>query len=192
MGSWVLSFAGLALVYAALTSMVLFLGARLFGKSPSWHLLPLVFTTLVFVFLTQHPFPDPTQLDCPVPTAEPQLQPFKFWDTVVRLHDRGASADDWLRNRTIAATVMNFLVCGIIGIALVRHTVRSSTALVFGTGLTLFVEVSQLTGLWGLYPCAYRQFNVDDLIMNILGVGAGFLFARALMTKLHIGKSHRG
>jgi glycopeptide antibiotics resistance protein len=41
--------------------------------------------------------------------------------------------------------------------------------------------VAQLTGIWGLYPCAYRQFNVDDLMLNAIGVVVGFLMARGLV-----------
>lgn len=178
MGIWVLGFAGLAMFYAALASLAALLCARILGGFPGWRILPLLFTTLVFVFLTQHPFPPLGQLDCPVPTAQAQLHPFQFLTTFARLHDQGAGITEWLRNRTVAATVMNFVVCVVIGLTLARHTARQRAALCFGVGLTLAVELTQLTGLWGLYPCAYRQFNVDDLILNVLGVVAGFLVGR--------------
>ena len=73
---------------------------------------------------------------------------------------------------------MNFVTCVVIGLTLARHTSRLRAALCFGAGLTLSVELTQLTGLWGLYPCAYRQFNVDDLMLNALGVVVGVLLAR--------------
>jgi glycopeptide antibiotics resistance protein len=38
--------------------------------------------------------------------------------------------------------------------------------------------VAQLTGLFGLYPCAWRTFEVDDLILNIGGLMAGFALMR--------------
>ena len=178
MGSWVLGFAGMAMLYAALVSLAILLCARMVGRFHGWRILPLMFTTLVFVFLTQHPFPAPDQLDCPVPSAQPQLHPFQFWATFARLHDQGAGLADWLRNRTVAATVMNFVVCAVIGLTLARHTAQLSVSMLFGVGLTLAVELTQLTGLWGLYECAYRQFNVDDLILNALGVVVGFLVGR--------------
>lgn len=179
MGTWVFGFAGLAMLYAAGAVVAVLLASRLVGRFPGWRVVPLLFTTLVFVFLTQHPFPAPGQLDCPVPSAQPQLRPFQFWATFARLHDQGAGIAAWLRNRTVAATVMNFVVCGVIGMTLARHTARLGVALLFGIGLTLAVELTQLSGLWDLYPCAYRQFNVDDLILNALGVVVGFLLARA-------------
>jgi glycopeptide antibiotics resistance protein len=39
-----------------------------------------------------------------------------------------------------------------------------------------------LTGLFGLYPCAFRTFEVDDLIFNISGLLAGFAMMRRWRT----------
>lgn len=35
--------------------------------------------------------------------------------------------------------------------------------------LTLFFELTQLSGLYGIYPRPYRLFDVDDLLINTLG-----------------------
>ena len=51
------------------------------------------------------------------------------------------------------------------------------TALVVGAGVSALVEVTQLTGVWGLYPCAYRVFDVDDLLTNTCGALLGSLLA---------------
>lgn len=40
---------------------------------------------------------------------------------------------------------------------------------------SLFFELTQLTGLYRIYPHAYRWFEVDDLICNTLGGMVGFL-----------------
>lgn len=49
---------------------------------------------------------------------------------------------------------------------------------------TCLIETAQLTGLFGLYPYAYRTFEVDDIICNALGGMLGWLlgclFAKAL------------
>lgn len=47
--------------------------------------------------------------------------------------------------------------------------------MLFSFLLSLFLEVSQLTGLFFLYPKAYRVFDVDDLLANTLGGIAGAL-----------------
>lgn len=42
--------------------------------------------------------------------------------------------------------------------------------------LSLFFEITQLTGLYHIYPYAYRVFDVDDLIINTLGGMIGYAF----------------
>lgn len=42
-----------------------------------------------------------------------------------------------------------------------------------GAFFSLFIELTQLTGVWGVYPCAYRQFDVDDLLTNTFGAVLG-------------------
>ena len=54
------------------------------------------------------------------------------------------------------------------------------TALVAGFALSAFVEATQLTGVWGIYPCAYRVFDVDDLLTNTLGALLGSLLGLAV------------
>ena len=41
--------------------------------------------------------------------------------------------------------------------------------------LSLFFELTQLSGLYGIYPRGYRLFDVDDLILNTLGGLIGYL-----------------
>lgn len=47
--------------------------------------------------------------------------------------------------------------------------------------LSLFFELTQLSGLYFIYQGNYRLFDVDDLITNILGGLLGFLLAGALI-----------
>lgn len=42
-------------------------------------------------------------------------------------------------------------------------------------GLSLFFELTQLTGLYFIYPRPYRLFDVNDLFVNTLGGTIGFL-----------------
>lgn len=53
-------------------------------------------------------------------------------------------------------------------------------AILVGLGISLVIETTQLTGVWGLYPCAYRVFDVDDLLMNTTGAVLGSLLAFAV------------
>ncbi|WP_179394227.1 VanZ family protein [Lacticaseibacillus absianus] len=47
--------------------------------------------------------------------------------------------------------------------------------------LSLFFELTQLSGLYGYYPRPYRLFDVDDLILNTTGGLIGGLLAPTLM-----------
>lgn len=46
--------------------------------------------------------------------------------------------------------------------------------LLIGFLISLFYETTQLTGLWFIYPQAYRLASVDDLITNTLGALIGY------------------
>lgn len=60
------------------------------------------------------------------------------------------------------------------------------TAGVAGLAVSALVEVTQLTGVWSLYPCAYRVFDVDDLLTNTCGALLGSLLA-LLVPRRHWG-----
>ncbi len=45
---------------------------------------------------------------------------------------------------------------------------------VFGFLLSLFFELTQLTGLYFIYPEPYRLFDLDDLFLNTLGAVIGY------------------
>ncbi|MBK9156922.1 MAG: VanZ family protein [Propionibacteriaceae bacterium] len=50
-------------------------------------------------------------------------------------------------------------------------------AVLSGFAMTVLIETTQATGLWGIYPCAYRTGDVDDVFMNTLGAVIGALLA---------------
>lgn len=54
------------------------------------------------------------------------------------------------------------------------------TAVLVGLGTSLLIETTQVTGVWGVYPCAYRVFDVDDLLTNTVGAAVGSLIALAV------------
>ncbi len=47
--------------------------------------------------------------------------------------------------------------------------------------LSLFFELTQLTGLYFIYPRGYRLFDVDDLMLNTLGGLLGYLVVKPLL-----------
>ena len=50
-----------------------------------------------------------------------------------------------------------------------------------GLGTSILIELTQGTGFWGLYDCAYRFGDIDDVIMNTLGAVIGSLLASVLL-----------
>src|SRR5699024_8528155 len=62
-----------------------------------------------------------------------------------------------------------------------KHRRYWKKALGLGFILSLFYEVTQLTGIYGIYNCPYRLFDVDDLLLNSTGALVGFLFAPILL-----------
>ena len=190
----VLIYAGLAMLYGAVATGCVLGAARLMPRPIRVSLIPVLFTTLTFLFLTQHPFPDPATLVCPVPWTQPQLEVFHYLHEIGQLWRAGDGLIDWVYNRSLAAAAMNFALCAVIGLTLAPHPVRLWGVGLGGIGLTLAVELTQLTGTWGIYPCAYRQFDVDDLIMNALGLPAGFLLGRFMMTRRrrHLAQTDHG
>jgi glycopeptide antibiotics resistance protein len=58
-----------------------------------------------------------------------------------------------------------------------RFVPRIGIATAAGLALSLLIETTQLTGVWFVYPCAYRHFDVDDVIFNTVGAALGALLA---------------
>lgn len=68
-----------------------------------------------------------------------------------------------------------FVPLGFLARAVFKRRLATSASLALG--VSLFIELSQLTGLWGIFPCAYRIFDIDDLMVNTLGGLVGALLA---------------
>ena len=172
------SFVWLAALYSLASCLVILGLGRLAGHSLiRW--LPVIASITFFFWLTQHPFPDPARMLCPNPAMTPRLTPFVFLDTIAE-HWTGRNTRG-LREIELASALMNFVLCMIIGATLAWRGVPVLWAALVGAGLSLFVELTQLTGTWGIFPCAYRQFDVDDLILNIGGVAAGAALAATVL-----------
>ncbi|RIX28410.1 VanZ family protein [Amnibacterium setariae] len=106
--------------------------------------------------------------------AAPQLHPFAFVGDV--LHFGVGSPSALLHNPALLQVVLNialFVPLG-LGVRLLLHR-GVLVALVLGFLGSLLIEVTQLTGIYGIYSCAYRLFDVDDLIANTTGAVVGCL-----------------
>jgi glycopeptide antibiotics resistance protein len=73
----------------------------------------------------------------------------------------------------VALNVLLFVPLGyFIRVIAHRGVLVAGTA---GLAISLLIELTQLTGAWGVYACAYREFDVDDLMVNTLGAIGGSL-----------------
>ena len=88
-----------------------------------------------------------------------------------------AALGDWV----VWETICNFALFVPFGI-LARRLLEWRPAVVIGAAFTvsLAIELTQLTGNWGLAPCAYRIAEVTDLVTNTLGAAIGVAVAAAL------------
>ena len=174
------SYMGGALGYALLGTAIGLAGLLLAGRRPGWRHALLGVATLFVVFLALHPFPDPAALDCRDGGRPLRLRPFLYLDTFAAFWADRRPLMDWLTTRGIMAPVMNVVLFALPGAALALLTRRWRAALLLGFGVSLFNEIGQLSALFGLYPCRYRQFAVDDLILNPAGVLLGFAALRGM------------
>ncbi|MCT1431802.1 VanZ family protein [Brachybacterium muris] len=75
----------------------------------------------------------------------------------------------------VVLKVVLFVPFGILARGMTHRGVAFTTAA--GFGLSLLVEATQYSGVWGLYPCGFRVADVDDLMTNTAGALIGALLA---------------
>lgn len=85
----------------------------------------------------------------------------------------------------IAFNVVLFMPLGFIAGRLLRWGFWKSV--IVGLLASLCIEAAQGTGLFGIYPYAYRTADVDDLIYNTSGAALGWACAAALARVLPPG-----
>ena len=119
---------------------------------------------------TQYPMPDEPDRYCATHHLSPQLNPLEFIQDVAT---GGVSAVMQLHHRRYNVLFMP------LGFLLMRFLRRNiGHTVIVGFLLSLAIELTQLSGFWGIYPCSYRQFDVDDLLTNTLGALVGYGIAK--------------
>lgn len=112
----------------------------------------------------------------------PNFRPFLFIDTFLK--DSGfilTKPRTWFTavlSSSFFTVAFNFILTIPFGVYL-RKYFKLSLPWVVASGffLSLFYETTQYTGLYGIYPRAYRFADVDDLIVNTAGAVIGYFFA---------------
>ncbi len=127
-------------------------------------------------FMTMLPLPSEGYFDVIPPFREQvQLIPFKcFFET------------NLLRSPVASAVILfNLFLTVPLGVFLrFLFGFRFGKTMLSGFLFSLLCEVTQITGLFFIYPAPYRIFDIDDLIINTLGAMVGYwmfpLFLRLL------------
>ena len=84
-----------------------------------------------------------------------------------------------LLNRAVLQVVFNVLLTVPFGMFVGYYfNLNQKKVILFSFLLSLFFELTQLSGLYFIYPGSYRLCDVDDLITNTLG---GFLGYRIML-----------
>lgn len=126
------------------------------------------------------PLPDPGALVC----VGTNLNIGEFVTDIRRAVDAPGNT---LTNPLVLQLVLNVLLFVPLGFFLrVLGNRGIFVAFLVGFALSAFIETTQLTGVWGLYPCAYRVFDVDDMLTNTSGAVLGSILS------LVVPKSLRG
>ena len=116
---------------------------------------------------TLYPMPADAAAYCAAHHLTPQINPLQFIGDI--------RTDGLTAVLQIAFNIVFFLPLGFIMGRIWRWPLPVTAVLSFAT--SLFLETMQLTGLMGVFPCAYRLFDVDDLLWNTTGALIGLALA---------------
>jgi len=138
------------------------------------------FYLLCAYYLTILPLPDPKTFDPTESTWDYiNLIPFAFirdflGDTTFRFTQPSTYLPT-LREAAFYQPLLNILMTVPFGMYLGYYfKEKLLKTVLFAFLLSLFFELTQLSGLYGIYPHPYRLADVDDLILNTMGGLIGF------------------
>lgn len=162
-----------------------------FGSVSVWKSIVLYSFVLYFLcayFLVILPLPDRAAVAA-APAPKLCLIPFQFVADFLRENPASITQPGtWLaglKDSTVLQPVFNLFLTLPFGVYLRYYFhVDKKRVLLYTFLLSLFFELTQLTGLYGIYAHAYRFFDVDDLMINTLGGFLGWLCAPPVMKVL--------
>ncbi|PWW38011.1 MULTISPECIES: VanZ family protein [Paenibacillus] len=149
-----------------------------------------IFYLLAAYCLVILPFPT-TRNTCAQQAADTvyyNLVPFTFVKDIMKetpiVWSQPASYMGMIQGRAFLQVLFNVMLLMPLGVY-IRYFWQKRTywkqALLSGFGLSLFFEITQITGFYGYYDCPYRLFDVDDLLLNTSGTVLGFFAAPILL-----------
>lgn len=181
------------LVFAVFFIPIVAIQYRLYGRLSGRRLLGVsaisIYATALVAY-TLLPLPAPEANFCDSPTTA-QLVPFHFLADIAR-ENAGLALTDALTSRVVLQVVFNIVLFVPLGVILRGFYAQSLVRVIMaGLGVSLLIELTQLTGLWGIYDCAYRLADVDDVLANTAGALIGGLIGPLVLRWIPTGKALR-
>jgi Glycopeptide antibiotics resistance protein len=139
-----------------------------------------VYAAALFVY-TFVPLPTDGAAWCAAHHVGHNFHPFQFVDDI-RRETAGLTLTQTLESFVFLQVFFNIVLFIPFGAFMRRYFGRSilvSTLAGFAT--SVFIETSQYTGIFGIYPCSIRVGDVDDVITNTAGALLGALLAPAVL-----------
>lgn len=135
---------------------------------------------VALVAYTLLPLPE-MRANCGVSAAGIELVPGHSIGDILR-ETEGLSITGTLTSRATMQVVLNVMLFVPLGVIARRYWNRGPVvSILLGAAVSLGIELTQLTGVWGLYACAYRVADVDDLLANTAGAAIGVALAPLLL-----------
>lgn len=176
--AWV-GLVGGSLVFFAVLGPVLLVQLRRYGQMSLPRVLGAAAVSIYAVALVAYtllPLPDSRQ-NCGSTGGALEFIPGHSVGDIAR-ETAGLSVVSTLTSHAMLQVVMNVILFIPFGAIARRYWNRSlGVSIALGALVSLLVETTQWTGIWGVYECAYRVADVDDLIANTAGAAIGALLA---------------
>lgn len=162
---------------------------RRYGIFKGW---PALLTTATFLYLcaiiafTLFPLPAVDDQFCSLgeDIERWRLIPFASFGGAVAVYQHAGLAA-MLVSTSFLELFFNVLLLMPLGILLAyRYKKSFAFTAAAGLGVSLLIEFTQGTAVYGIYGCPYRVAEVDDLITNTTGAVLGYLLGRALTPSL--------
>jgi len=158
---------------------------RRYGALRGWPLIAgigLLGSAVALAAFTVFPLPNPGTLECSSGTLSAYWQT-EWFGSIALIGDAWASVGfpAVLASTAFLQVLFNVVLFVPYGFFLHQVTRWNGLSVVLaGLATSALIEVTQGTGVFGLYECPYRVLDVDDLMLNTLGAAVGVLLSLAV------------
>jgi glycopeptide antibiotics resistance protein len=169
----------IAILCGGVLAVVVFLPvvAYRYRKAGRLRLIDMVMLVAVMVYAmslwtyTLVPIPETSHYKC----IKPNYHLFQF---VSDIRKSWANGGHLIRNKVVLQVLFNFVFFMPLG-AFIRWVGKRGVVVATMVGLlvTALIETTQGSAVWGIFPCPYRMFDVDDLFLNTTGALCGSILA---------------